>query len=166
MSNHEEPITISLAKYYSGPNHVPLGRPGIMGPKISSALVITGMPAGGAQVVHHQYKENGESSVEKKDLSAEELAPMSLLVKELLTLPARKTPGGSDIYGANTSVVVSQGRNVLWQHSPGGGCVVSPDDEDEDGVAAFADFDAHKKSFAHIVGQIYKDAGAGDSTGS
>ncbi|KAJ2063221.1 hypothetical protein GGI17_001832 [Coemansia sp. S146] len=163
MSNHEEkhgePITISLAKYHSGPNHPPLGRPGILAPKLSSALVITGTPTGGAQVVSHEYKENGENKVEKSELSAEALATVFALVTDLRKLPSRGTPGGADIYGANTSVEVRQGRKVLWGHSPGGGCGVSPDDEDEDeDVAAFSVNDKHRESFVTIVGEICKAA--------
>ncbi|KAJ2114612.1 hypothetical protein IW146_002958 [Coemansia sp. RSA 922] len=160
MSNHEEkhdePITISLAKYHSG-----LGRPGIIGPKISSALVITGTPTGGAQVVSHDYKENGESKVEKSELSAQALATVFALVKDIRKLPSRDAPGGSDIYGANTSVEVRQGRKVLWGHSPGGGCGASPDDEDEE-VAALGINDEHRENFVNIVGDIFKAAGKKD----
>ncbi|KAJ2411853.1 hypothetical protein GGF41_006256, partial [Coemansia sp. RSA 2531] len=120
-----------------------------------SALVITGTPTGGAQVVSHDYKENGESSVEKSELSAQALATVFALVKDIQKLPSRDAPGGSDIYGANTSVEVRQGRKILWGHSPGGGCGVSPDDEEEE-VAALGVNDEHKESFVSIVGDIFK----------
>ncbi|KAJ2832110.1 hypothetical protein GGI24_001350 [Coemansia furcata] len=148
QQQEEEPLTISLATYLSG-----LGRPGIVPPKLSSALVITGTPAG-AQVVRHEFQDNKEPTVDKSELSAQALATVFALVDELQTLPKRGAPGGSDIYGANTSVEVRRGRKVLWGHSPGGGCGM-PDDDEEETVAALGIDDTHRESFASIVGKIY-----------
>ncbi|KAJ1651192.1 hypothetical protein GGF38_005646, partial [Coemansia sp. RSA 25] len=147
--HEEEPITISVAKYRSG-----LGQPGIVGSKLSSALVITGTPTGGAQVVRHEYTESGESSVEKSELSSQALATVFAAIHKLKSLPKRETPGGSDIYGANTLVEVRQGRKVLWGHSPGGGCGVQDDDDEDEEAAAFGVDDGHKASFVSIVQQL------------
>ncbi|KAJ2747984.1 hypothetical protein GGI20_000071 [Coemansia sp. BCRC 34301] len=147
----EEPITISVAKYRSGEGYARLGQPGIVGPTLSSALVITGTPTDGARVVRHEYNENGESSVEKGELSIKALAIVFAAVNKLKSLPKRNTPGGSDIYGANTLVEVRQGRNIIWGHTPGGGCCVQDDEDEDNEVAALGIDDGHKASFASVV---------------
>ncbi|KAJ2322544.1 hypothetical protein GGI00_005903, partial [Coemansia sp. RSA 2681] len=105
-------------------------------------------------VVRHEYTESGESSVKKSELSSQALATVFAAIHKLKSLPKRETPGGSDIYGANTSVEVRQGRKILWGHSPGGGCGVQDDDDEDEEAAAFSVDDGHKASFVSIVQQL------------
>ncbi|KAJ2898743.1 hypothetical protein GGI21_002136 [Coemansia aciculifera] len=148
------PITISVAKYRSGPGFAPLGQPGIVGPTLSTALLITGTPTGGAKVVRHEHKEDGKISVKESDLTGQALESVFAAVGKLQTLPKREVPGGPDVYGANTSVEVRQGSNVIWSYGPGRGCCVQSDDDDNNEVAALGIDDSHKASFVSIVQQL------------
>ncbi|KAI8324664.1 hypothetical protein GQ54DRAFT_309027 [Martensiomyces pterosporus] len=142
-------LHISLVDYASG-----LGVPGIMPPKLRSTFEITGTPQGGAKVVKREYDEHRqESAVHTGELAGDSLRTVFGLVDELRELPQRETPGGPDVFGENTTVLVRQGKNVLWGYNPGAGCGGFGDEEQQ-----FTINDAHKNKFALIVNGL-KQAG-------
>ncbi|KAJ1666900.1 hypothetical protein IW140_003318 [Coemansia sp. RSA 1813] len=140
-------LHITLVKYESG-----LGVPGIMPPKLSSTVEITKQPEQNAKVVKTEFTDNKPSNTHQGEIAASGFSTVLAMVDQLKTLPVRQTPGGPDVFGANTVVQVRQGRNVVWGYNPGAGCAVVEDEPSDELHASITD--EHKASFVDIVGKI------------
>ncbi|KAJ1733201.1 hypothetical protein LPJ61_001676 [Coemansia biformis] len=137
---------ISLVKYESG-----LGRPGIVAPRISSSVEISTTGSGGT-VVKWAYENNIPSSKQEGVLGDEGAATVLGQVDALCALPVKSTPGGPDVFGANTVVVVRKGKDTVWWYNPGAGCAVDPDAE----AALLSVPDDHRATFVDAVSRIHK----------
>ncbi|KAJ2339837.1 hypothetical protein IWW50_005399 [Coemansia erecta] len=147
----QEPMHVTLVKYESG-----LGMPGIMPPQISSSVEISATPNGG-QIVRQAFDNNRPGSKQTGEMSSDSAATVLGLVTQLTALPVRGGRGGSDVFGANTVVLVRRGKEVVWGYNPSSGCGAGPDAEAE---AEFAVSSDHKEQFAEIISKIYR---AGES---
>ncbi|KAJ1834043.1 hypothetical protein IWW55_003338 [Coemansia sp. RSA 2706] len=143
MDNQLEPVHVTLVKYDAG-----LGAPGIMPPQLSSSTEISVTPTGG-RVVQQSFQDNQPQSKQERALGDAGVQRVVALVSELTELPARQLPGGSDVYGANTVVLVRRGQVPVWGYNPGGGCAA--DTEPELSVTS-----AHKTEFARILSELYE----------
>ncbi|KAJ2783477.1 hypothetical protein H4R18_001686 [Coemansia javaensis] len=151
MNNSDDaPVHVTLVKYESG-----LGRPGIMAPRVSSTVEITTGGSGG-RVVKRSYENGRPGSVQEGDLATDSAATVLALVDRLCALPAQATPGGPDIFGANTAVAVRRGREPVWGYNPGGGgCVVAAPTDDQI-QHQLAVTDSHRTAFVDIISHIYR----------
>ncbi|KAJ1965493.1 hypothetical protein GGI12_000715 [Dipsacomyces acuminosporus] len=146
-STMSDEIRISLVDYASG-----LGVPGIMPPKLRSTIDIVGTPSG-AKVTKREFDgHRQEAGVYTGDLADDSLIAVFALVEELQSLPQRDAPGGPDVFGQNTTILVRQGRNVIWGYNPGSGCGGYTDEEDQFSITS-----DDKSKFANIVSGL-KDA--------
>ncbi|KAJ2158334.1 hypothetical protein GGH15_005234 [Coemansia sp. RSA 562] len=141
----QEAMHVTLVKYESG-----LGVPGIMAPQISNSVEISAAPNGG-QIVRQTFDNNRPGSKQTGELSANSAATVLNLVTQLTALPVTSKHGGPDVFGANTVVLVRQGKQVVWGYNPGAGCCAGPDAETEFTVSS-----DHKAQFAEIVSSIYQ----------
>ncbi|KAJ2536966.1 hypothetical protein EV175_006762 [Coemansia sp. RSA 1933] len=148
MSN-DDLLHITLVKYESG-----LGVPGIMPPKLSSTVEITKHPEQNAKVVRTEFSDNKPSSTNQGEIAAAQFGSVLAVVDELKTLPVKPTPGGPDVFGANTVVQVRQGRSVVWGYNPGAGCAVVENEEPTDELLHASITDEHRAKFVGIVDRI------------
>ncbi|KAJ1854268.1 hypothetical protein GGH12_001077 [Coemansia sp. RSA 1822] len=141
----QEAMHVTLVKYESG-----LGVPGIMPPQISNSVEISAAPNGG-QIVRQTFENNRPGSKQTGELSVDSAATVLNLVTQLTALPVSSERGGPDVFGANTVVLVRQGKQVVWGYNPGAGCTAGPDAETEFTVSS-----DHKAQFAEIISNIYQ----------
>ncbi|KAJ2628909.1 hypothetical protein H4R22_003627 [Coemansia sp. RSA 1290] len=140
MSSEQGPLNVTLVRYESG-----LGTPGIMPPQVSSSVQISATPTGG-KVTRQVYENNRPSSTQTRELTEEGSSAIHSFVTELTTLQVRNTPGGPDVFGANTAVMVARGNVPVWGYNPGNGCAAGPDQvftasaEDKSKFAKLEDF--------------------------
>ncbi|KAJ2754359.1 hypothetical protein H4S06_003591 [Coemansia sp. BCRC 34490] len=144
-SNNSDPLHITLVKYESG-----LGVPGIMPPKLSSTVEITKHPEQNAKVTKTEFIDSKPSNSQQGELADGGFSTVLAMVDDLKSLPFRPTPGGPDVFGANTVVQVRQGRNVVWGYNPGAGCAVA-DSPDEFHASVT---DEHRTKFNDAVNKI------------
>ncbi|KAI9502798.1 hypothetical protein GGI25_005186 [Coemansia spiralis] len=144
--NGDDVLNITIVKYHSG-----LGQPGIMPPKLSSTVEITRPPTQSAKVVKTEYTDNKPSNSREGEMTdSTGLTTVLAMVDELKALPAKPTPGGPDVFGANTVVVVREGRKVVWGYNPGGGCNAAEDPSEFHASVT----DDHRAKFIDIVNKI------------
>ncbi|KAJ2852585.1 hypothetical protein IWW36_000214 [Coemansia brasiliensis] len=146
MSNEQGPLNVTLIKYESG-----LGTPGIMPPQVSSSVQISATPTGGT-VTRQVYENNRPSSTQTRELTEESSSAIHSFATELTTLQVHNVPGGPDVFGANTAVMVARGNVPVWGYNPGSGCVVGPDDDQAMFTASAED----KSKFSKLISEIYQ----------
>ncbi|KAJ2807694.1 hypothetical protein H4R20_001175 [Coemansia guatemalensis] len=151
----EEPLHVTLVKYDSG-----LGVPGIMPPEVNSSIEIRATPTGG-KVVKQSFKNNRPHSTEEGQITGDNILTVHGLVDELKTLPSGALSSGTDVFGANTVVLVRKGKDVVWAYNPSTGCTGGPDSDQASEQSMLQVNDDHKAKFADIVSRIYK---AGDAS--
>ncbi|KAJ2077857.1 hypothetical protein H4R24_004875 [Coemansia sp. RSA 988] len=151
---NDEPVHVTLVKYDSG-----LGVPGIMPPEINSSIEISTTPTGG-KVIKQAFKNNRPHSKEEGQITGDNVLTVLTLVDELKTLPSGAPSSGTDVFGANTVVLVRKGKNIIWAYNPSSGCTGGPDNEQASEQSLLQVNDDHKAKFADIVSRIYK---AGDA---
>ncbi|KAJ2712651.1 hypothetical protein H4R19_002646 [Coemansia spiralis] len=141
---------VTLVKYESG-----LGRPGIVPPRVSSSIEITA-PADGVcgKVVKQVYENNRPGDTQEGELSDTAIATVLGLVSSLCALPVRESPGGPDVFGANTVAIVRKGKTVVWGYNPGAGCAVGPDTDTDSALLAVTD--EHRATFVDVVSRLYE----------
>ncbi|KAJ2617297.1 hypothetical protein H4S08_000398 [Coemansia sp. RSA 1365] len=146
----DEPVHVTLVKYDSG-----LGVPGIMPPEVNSSIEISATPTGG-KVVKRAFKDNKPQSIEEGQITGENILTVLAQVDELKKLPSGSLSNGTDVFGANTVVLVRKGKNVIWAYNPSAGCASGPDSGNQEPQSLLQINNDHKAKFADIISKIYK----------